>query len=95
MLSIFVLPPSIAELKRRLITRGKGCAETIEKRMQKSWDEISHWHGYDYVLVNDDLDATFEKLKVIVSAERLRKSQQPNLTPFIRQLQAEFTEADA
>ena len=94
-LSIFVLPPSIAELKRRLITRGKDAPETIEKRMQKSWDEISHWHGYDYVLVNDDLDATFEKLKVIVSAERLRKSQQPNLTPFIRQLQAEFTEADA
>jgi guanylate kinase len=47
--------------------------------MQRSWDEISHWDGYDYVLVNDDLDATEEKLRTIVTAERLRRSQQPGL----------------
>mgnify|MGYP002712953829 CR=1 FL=1 len=93
-LSIFVLPPSIAELRRRLISRGKDDAETIAKRMQKSWDEISHWHGYDFVLINDDLDATFDKLTTIVSAERLRQAQQPDLNPFIRRLQAEFEEGE-
>ena len=91
-LSIFVLPPSIAELRRRLEARGQDADDVIQKRMQKSWDEISHWHGYDYVLVNDDLDQTFERLKTIVSAERLRQAQQPGLLPFIRGLQAEFEE---
>ena len=93
-LSIFVLPPSIAELRRRLVERGQDAAGVIAKRMQKSWDEISHWHGYDYVLVNDDLDTTFERLKTIVSAERLRQAQQPGLVPFIRKLQAEFEESE-
>jgi guanylate kinase len=64
----------------------------IQKRMQKSWDEISHWDGYDYVLVNDDLDVTFERLKTIVSAERLRQPQQPGLVSFVRGLQSEFQE---
>ena len=91
-LSIFVLPPSIAELRRRLEARGQDADDVIQKRMQKSWDEISHWHGYDYVLVNDDLDQTFARLKTIVSAERLRQAQQPGLLPFIRGLQAEFEE---
>lgn len=92
-LSIFVLPPSIAELRRRLEKRGQDDPETIARRMQKSWDEISHWHGYDFVLINDDLDETFERLKTIVSAERLRARQQPGLVEFIRKLQAEFEES--
>ncbi len=91
-LSIFVLPPSIAELRRRLVSRGQDAPETIRKRMQKSWDEISHWDGYDYILINDDLDATFERLKTIVSAERLRQPQQPGLVSFVRGLQSEFEE---
>ena len=91
-LSVFVLPPSIAELRRRLVERGQDTPEVIAKRMQKSWDEISHWHGYDYVLVNDDLETTFERLQTIVSAERLRQAQQPGLVAFIRGLQAEFGE---
>jgi hypothetical protein len=64
----------------------------IAKRMQKSWDEISHWDGYDYVLVNDDLDQTFERLKMIVSAERLRQPQQPGLAQHVRKLHGEFDE---
>ncbi|WP_341366076.1 guanylate kinase [Yoonia sp. BS5-3] len=91
-LSIFILPPSITELHRRLVSRGQDSAEVIEKRMQKSWDEISHWDGYDYVLVNDDLDETEAKLKTIISAERLRRSQQPSLVDHVRQLQTEFGE---
>ncbi len=89
-LSIFILPPSIPELRRRLETRGQDSADVIAKRMLKSWDEISHWGYYDYVLVNDDLASTEEKLKTIVSAERMRRIQQPNLQNHVRALQNEF-----
>ena len=91
-LSIFILPPSIAELRRRLESRGQDSSETIAKRMLKSWDEISHWGSYDYVLVNDDLDQTFEKLQTIVTATRLRRLQQPGLVTHVRKLQQEFEE---
>ncbi|MCB1340038.1 MAG: guanylate kinase [Pseudooceanicola sp.] len=91
-LSIFLLPPSIAELKRRLVSRGQDTPETIARRMQKSWDEISHWDGYDFVLVNDDLDATEARLRTIITATRLRRLQQPGLTDHVRALQTEFEE---
>ncbi|MGR3466342.1 MAG: guanylate kinase [Shimia sp.] len=91
-LSVFVLPPSIQELRRRLESRGQDTAETIAKRMQKSWDEISHWDGYDYVLVNDDLKETEARLKAIITSERLRRSQQPDLLTHVRRLQQEFEE---
>lgn len=91
-LSIFILPPSISELRRRLQSRGQDDAETIERRMLKSWDEISHWGGYDYVLINDDLDQTEAKLKTIIEATRLRRLQQPDLTDHVRALQTQFEE---
>ncbi len=91
-LSIFLLPPSIKELHRRLIGRGQDDSDTIARRMQRSWDEISHWDSYDFVLVNDDLDATEEKLRTIVTATRLRRIQQPGLTGHVRTLQTEFEE---
>ncbi|MEM6304802.1 MAG: guanylate kinase [Pseudomonadota bacterium] len=89
-LSIFILPPSIPELHRRLISRGKDSPETISKRMQKSWDEISHWDGYDYVLINDDLAVTEDRLKTIIAAERMKLAQQPGLGVHVRRLQSEF-----
>jgi guanylate kinase len=89
-LSIFLLPPSIAELRARLIARGQDTDDTISRRMQRSWDEISHWDGYDYVLVNDNLDVTEDRLRTIVTAERLRRSQQPGLIEKVRSLQEEF-----
>ena len=91
-LSIFILPPSIPELRRRLVTRGQDGPEVIARRMQKSWDEISHWDGYDYVLVNDDVDETFARLATIITAERLRREQQPGLADHVRRLQQEFEE---
>jgi len=91
-LSIFLLPPSIAELHRRLKDRAQDSEETISRRMKRSWDEISHWDGYDFVLVNDDLDATELKLRAIVTAARLRRIQQPGLTAHVRALQSEFEE---
>ncbi|WP_322865868.1 guanylate kinase [Aquicoccus sp. G2-2] len=91
-LSIFLLPPSIDELHRRLVQRGQDSEEVISKRMQKSWDEISHWDGYDYVLINDDLETTEAELVGIVTTTRLRRIQQPELTEHVRKLQMEFEE---
>ena len=91
-LSVFLLPPTIGELRRRLEGRGQDSNDVVSKRMNRSWDEISHWDGYNYVLVNDDLDATEDRLKNIVTAERMRASQQPGLVEHVRRLQAEFGE---
>jgi guanylate kinase len=89
-LSIFILPPSITELHRRLVNRGQDSDDVIEKRMQQSWDEISHWDGYNYVLINDNLSDTDARLKTIITAERLRASQQPDLMDHVRELQQQF-----
>ncbi len=89
-LSIFILPPSIGELHRRLENRGQDSAEVIAKRMRKSWDEISHWAEYGYVLVNDDLEATDQRLKSIVTAARLKRLQQPGLNAHVKTLHSEF-----
>jgi len=91
-LSIFLLPPSITELRRRLENRAQDDDETIQRRMQKSWDEISHWGSYDHVLINEDLDETEENLRTIIKATRLRRLQQPSLIDHARTLQQEFEE---
>ncbi|WP_158963620.1 guanylate kinase [Chachezhania sediminis] len=91
-LSIFLLPPSIPELRNRLIARGKDSVETIAGRMEKSWAEISHWGYYDFVLVNEDLDKTERQLRTVIEATRLRRTQQPGLLAHVRKLQAEFEE---
>jgi guanylate kinase len=88
--SVFILPPSIAELDRRLRSRGQDAPEVIAGRMAKSEAEISHWGEYDYVLVNDDLESTFNDLKIILQAERMRRDRQPGLPDIIRSLNAEF-----
>ena len=81
-----------AQISSELVSRGQDDESTIKRRMQKSWDEISHWDGYDFVLVNDDLDATEAQLRTILTATRLRRSQQPGLTNHVRKLQTEFEE---
>lgn len=88
--SVFVLPPSIAELDRRLRGRAQDSEEVIAGRMAKSRDEISHWAEYDYVLVNDDLDHSFKHLQTILEAERMRRDRQPALAEFVRGLNGEF-----
>ncbi len=90
--SIFVLPPSIAELERRLIARGQDSPGTVAKRMMRSRDEISHWAEYDYVLVNNDVDRAEDEVRAIVVAERLKRSRQPGLIERVRALNAEFEE---
>jgi guanylate kinase len=88
--SIFVLPPSIAELEQRLRGRAQDSDEVIAGRMRKSRDEISHWAEYDYVLVNDDLERTSDALRGIIQAERLRRDRQTGLNGFVRALNTEF-----
>ncbi|MEO8241050.1 MAG: guanylate kinase [bacterium] len=88
--SVFVLPPSIAELDRRLRGRGQDSDATIAGRMAKSRDEISHWAEYDYVIVNTDLDTAFNDLVTILQAERMRRDRQPGLAEFVRDLNKEF-----
>ena len=88
--SVFVLPPSIAELDRRLRARGQDSAAVIAGRMAKSRDEISHWAEYDYVIVNSDLDTAFDELVTILQAERMRRDRQPELADFVRGLNREF-----
>ena len=90
--SIFILPPSIRELEARLMTRGQDSSSTIQDRMAQSQAEISHWAEYDYVLVNDDLEATKKDVQAILLAERLKRIRQPKLTEIVRQLNAEFEE---
>lgn len=88
--SIFILPPSIAALESRLRGRGQDSEEVIAGRMAKSRDEISHWGEYDYVIINRDLDAAEDELKTILRAERARADRQPGLTEFVRGLNREF-----
>lgn len=87
--SIFVLPPSMVELERRLRTRAQDKPDVIATRMTKSRDEISHWAEYDYVLVNDDLDETEQRLRAILTAERLKRERQTDLGSFVRALMEE------
>jgi guanylate kinase len=86
--SVFILPPSMAELKARLERRAEDVPEVIERRLRNARDEIAQWQTYDYVLVNDDLDRTFGDLKAILAAERLRRERQVELGPFVEDLLA-------
>ena len=88
--SIFILPPSIAELERRLRGRAQDSEAVIAQRMAKSQAEISHWMEYDYVIVNRDLDVAFADLVTILQAERLKRDRQPQLADFVRGLNQEF-----
>jgi guanylate kinase len=90
--SIFILPPSIAELESRLRGRAQDSDSVIADRMAKSRDEISHWAEYDYVIVNSDIDIAFAQLQTILQAERLRRDRQPDLAEFVRAMNKEFTD---
>lgn len=83
---VFLLPPSIAELRRRLTGRGTDSAEVITARMDRARAEISHWDGYDYVVVNDDIDECFAKVREVLHAERMKRARQTGLIGFVREL---------
>ncbi|TXC71796.1 guanylate kinase [Sphingomonas ginsenosidivorax] len=83
---VFIFPPSMEELHRRLTSRGTDSTEVIDARMARAANEVSHWDGYDYVLVNDDVDSCIRGVKTILAAERLKRSRQQGLIGFIRRL---------
>ena len=83
---IFLLPPSMGELERRLHGRGTDSDAVIADRMQRAESEISHWAEYDYVLVNDDAGACLSKIRTIIEAERLKRARQIGLVAFVRDL---------
>jgi len=83
---VFLLPPSIEALEQRLRSRGTDSDDVIAARMARARAEISHWDGYDYVVVNDDMDACFEQVHGILQAERLRRARQTGLVDFTRDL---------
>jgi guanylate kinase len=90
LVTVFVLPPSIPELERRLHMRAQDDYETIHRRMAKAADEMSHWAEYDYVVINRDIAQAFDDVKAILSAERLKRERQPGLYDFVRGLQAKL-----
>ncbi len=90
LVSVFVLPPSIPELERRLKARAQDDYDTILHRMSKAADEMSHWAEYDYVVVNTEIEQAFADVKAILAAERLKRERQPGLYDFVRGLQAKL-----
>jgi guanylate kinase len=90
LVSIFVLPPSIPDLERRLRARAQDSDEVIHARMTKAADEMSHWAEYDYVVINTDIDHAFAEVQSILAAERLKRERQTGLSDFVRRLQAEL-----
>jgi guanylate kinase len=86
--SVFILPPSMAELKARLERRAEDKADIIARRLTNARDEIEHWPEYDYVVVNEDLDRSLTEVRSILIAERLRRLRQVGLADFVSQLKS-------
>lgn len=86
LVSVFVLPPSHAELERRLRARAQDAEDVVQARMAKANNEISHWAEYDYVVINDDLDSTLDKIRTILAAERMKRGRQTGIAEFARRL---------
>ena len=88
LVSIFVLPPSHDELERRLRARAQDAEDVVAERMARANNEISHWAEYDYVVINDDLDATLAKIQTILAAERMKRGRQTGIPAFVSGLNA-------
>ena len=92
--SVFVLPPSATELKSRLERRAEDSGETIKRRLRNAAQEIPHWNEYDYVLVNRDLGRSFARLRAILTAERLKRVQKPDIEKFVSGLLSDLRQID-
>ena len=90
LVSIFVLPPSMSDLERRLRQRAQDSDEVIHARMATATDEMSQWAEYDYVVINSDVDHAFAQVQSILAAERLKRERRTGLSEFIRRLQAQL-----
>lgn len=90
LVSVFILPPSVSQLEKRLHTRAQDSKFVIRQRMSKASDEMSHWAEYDYVVVNKKLSLAFSELRAILIGERLKRERQPGLSSFVRKLQSQL-----
>ncbi len=88
--SVFILPPSAADLEKRLHTRAQDSDEVIAGRMSRASHELSHWAEYDYVVTNSDLDEAYSQVVTILKAERLKRERQTGLSAFVRDLQKQL-----
>ena len=88
--SVFILPPSAADLEKRLHTRAQDSAEVIRGRMDRASHELSHWAEYDYIVVNQNVDHAFVEVQSILKAERLKRTRRIGLTEFVRNLQRQL-----
>ena len=88
--SVFILPPSAADLERRLHTRAQDSEEVIRGRMNRATHELSHWAEYDYIVVNQNVDDAFAEVQSILKAERLKRERRTGLTEFVRGLQRQL-----
>ncbi|NIJ57367.1 guanylate kinase [Pseudochelatococcus lubricantis] len=87
--TVFILPPSLRELRTRLERRAEDSTEVINQRLVNAREEIGHWNAYDYVIVNDDLDHAFRALQSILAAERLKRLRRTGLAGFVNDLLAQ------
>jgi guanylate kinase len=90
LVSVFLLPPSISELEKRLHSRGRDAKSVIQERMSEASEEMSHWAEYDYIVINQKLERAFAEVRAILFAERLKRERQPGLSSFVRKLQADL-----
>jgi guanylate kinase len=88
--SVFILPPSAADLEKRLHSRAQDSDEVIRKRMSRASHEMSHWAEYDYIVINHDIDAAFAEVQSILKAERLKRERRIGLVGFVRNLQSQL-----
>lgn len=86
LVTVFILPPSFDELKKRLTTRAQDCDDTVNLRMSKAADEMSHWAEYDYVVINENFEDSVESVKAILKSERLKRQRQIGLSDFVKGL---------
>ena len=88
--TVFILPPTAADLEQRLNERDQDSPETVRRRMLGASNEIQHWDEYDYVVINHDIDCSVEAVRVILAAERLRRTRLTGLKQFVKKLQTEL-----
>jgi guanylate kinase len=86
LVSVFILPPSTAELEKRLKSRAQDSAKVVAERMEKAADEMSHWAEYDYIIVNRDVEQSVVRVQAILAAERARRDRQSGLSDFVKSL---------
>ncbi|HSV30317.1 MAG TPA: guanylate kinase [Candidatus Omnitrophota bacterium] len=89
LVTVFILPPSVDELERRLRSRAQDTDEVVKKRMAKAGDEMSHWFEYDYILLNTDVERSIANVQAVLAAERLKRDRQVGMAAFVNGLRGE------